>query len=556
MSIEPRKEPGTEIQQNKDAPPNASNLSKAIIRKPMREKAMALNRLGVLALASSPIAAEIALQNLILQGVPGHDIDDKTKGRVYERIAKNEAASEATLLLLVAEVKHLASNGFIPSSCSRTFHNVALNRNASPMVLSKLLEATSDDHTRQNIARNPNASSGTLLSIIKESYLCPKGDNPAMAQRNVTLKLVAAHPNAPLVYLESFAEDKNESIRGAVASNPKASPYLLSYLSTDTEFSVRMNVATNPSTPKEVLLRLCENGGDFVIRNGVADDDDFVSIRVAVARNASTGNDALKLLSMDKYLSVRLAVASNPLVDVDEIFGLEDKLSLCVLARYSKNVKTLDHLGASGTDGIVKNVASNPCVPPGLLERLSTSDDLMMRSEVALNSNAGISVLEKLSRDSDVWVRSNVAKNRSTPPDILNRLVSFSEDEQVVCSAIENPSTSSEAVASCLRSIMNSLDSVRPNDPHISISRLLESLSHRNDVPPTVLALMSKSRFADLRIAMTSNSKLPSSEIARLSKEPVQFVVNFIADNPKVQGAADALSALLSVSGYSRPGSQ
>lgn len=146
------------------------------------------------------------------------------------------------------------------------------------------------------------------------------------------------------------------------------------------------------------------------------DDDDFVSIRVAVARNASTGNDALKLLSMDKSLSVRLAVASNPLVDVDEIFGLEDKLNLCVLARYSKNVKTLDHLGASGTDGIVKNVASNPCVPPGLLERLSTSDDLMVRSEVALNSNAGISVLEKLSRDSDVWVRSNVAKNRSTPP--------------------------------------------------------------------------------------------------------------------------------------------
>ena len=102
ISIELRKEPGTEIQ-------FASNLSKAMIRKPMREKVMAFNRLGVLALASSPIATEIALQNLILQGVPGHDIDDKTKGRVYEKIAKNEAASEATLLLLVAEVKQLAS---------------------------------------------------------------------------------------------------------------------------------------------------------------------------------------------------------------------------------------------------------------------------------------------------------------------------------------------------------------------------------------------------------------------------------------------------------------
>ena len=103
---------------------------------------------------------------------------------------------------------------------------------------------------------------------------------------------------------------------------------------------------------------------------------------------------------------------------------------------------------------------------------------------------------------------------------------------------------------------MNSLDSLHPNDSQYNITRLLKALSHRDDLPPAILALMSKSRFADLRIAMTTNSSLPSSEIVRLSKEPVQFVANFIADNPKVQGAADALSALLSVSGYSRPGCQ
>ena len=262
-SIEPRKEPVTEIQADEAGPPNASNLSKAMIRKSATgEKVIALNRLGVLALASSPIATETALQNLILQGVPGHDIDDETKGRVYERIARNEAASEATLLLLVEEVEKLASNGFIPSSCSRTFHSVALNRNASPKVLSKLLEATIDDHTQQNIAKNPNASSKNLSFIIRESY----------PQRIVTLKHTACHPNTPSTHLESFAKDKNEYIRGAVASNPKAPPHLLSHLSTDTDFFVRLNTAANTSTPKEALLRLCENGG--VTGNDEADDDD------------------------------------------------------------------------------------------------------------------------------------------------------------------------------------------------------------------------------------------------------------------------------------------
>ena len=189
----------TEIQ---DTPPNASNLSKAMIRSPRKEKLMSLNRLGVLALASSPIATEIALQNLILQGVPGHDIDDKTKGRVYERIAKNEAASEATLLLLVEEVEQLASNGFLPSYCSQTFHNVALNKNASPEVLSKLLEVTSDDHTQQNIAKNPNASSAILVWVIRASRSDPKRSDPPMARRNVTLKLAACHPNTPSRYLQ------------------------------------------------------------------------------------------------------------------------------------------------------------------------------------------------------------------------------------------------------------------------------------------------------------------------------------------------------------------
>ena len=518
---------------------------------------MALNRLGVLALASSPIVTETALQNLILQGVPGHDIDNKTKGGVYERIARNEAASEATLLLLVGEVKQLASNGFIPSSCSRTFHNVALNKNASPKVLSKLLASTSDYHTHQNIAKNPNASSTILSSIIRAAYLYPKGDDPPMAQRNITLKFTACHPNTPSIYLESFAEDKNESIRGAVASNPKASPYLLNYLSTDTEFSVRMNIATNTSTPKDVLLRLCENGGDFiqdVAREFIAYDYENFPIRVAIARNVSACYDALALLSMDANSYVRMAVASNPLVDVDEIFGLDDKSNHRVLARHSKDVKTLGHLYSSGIDDILQNVASNPCAPPSLLERLATSESSMVRSKVASNSNTDAHVLANLSRDSDVWVRSNVAKNRSTPSNILNTLVSFSEDEQVVCSAIENPATGAEAVALCLGSIVETLDAIRPDDSQFNTTRLLKALSHRDDLPPSVLARMSKSRFADFRIAMTTNSRLPSSEIARLSKEPVQFVVNFIADNPKVQGAADTLSALLSSSGFSRFG--
>ena len=373
-----------------------------------------------------------------------------------------------------------------------------------------------------------------------------------MAQRNVTLKLAACHPNTPSRYLQKFAKDKNESIRGAVASNPKTPPHLLSQLSNDEEITVRINVARNESTPKEVLLRLSRGHENFFEGMDQYDDEDYASVRAAVACNASAGNDALALLSADKDESVRSAVARNPLVDVDEVFGLDDKLNHHLLASYSKDAKTLDHLSTSGIIGVAVNVARNPCAPPDLLERLATSETPDVRFEVALNSNTDVSVLENLSRDSNVWVRSNVAKNRSTPSNILNRLVSFSEDEQVVCSAIENPATGVEAVASCLRSIMDTLDSTSPYDSHVNIPRLLESLSHRDDLPTAVLSQMSKSRFVDIRISVTTNARLPSSDLARLSREPVQFVVNFIADNPKVQGTTDALSGILSPSGYSK----
>ena len=333
------------------------------------------------------------------------------------------------------------------------------------------------------------------------------------------LRCVAAHPNTPLSNLESLAENADALIRSAVVSNPKAPTHLLSRLSMDKHCSVRKSVARNTSTSKEDLFRLCKDG-HFLIRE-------------AVANNISADKKTLALLSVDTDLrvDVRMAVAKNPNIDPDEIFGLDDELNYRALAFSSRDA--------------------------GKLEFLSTVDDKNVRAAVAQNENAPPSTLLILSKDPDAHVRSHVASNQSTPPEILNGFVlNVEEDQRVVYCSIANPAIDPEPVGECFTSLMSTgeLD----QRVHLGLGlgvglelEVMRALSRRDDIPSSALALMSKSRIAKIRIAMAKNRRLPHSDLLSLSEENDQKVANAVADNPTVQGAADAISCLISTHGCS-----
>ena len=515
-------------------PPAASRLPR-LVPKPKRE-VWALSKLGLLALASSPLATEIALQNLIQLNVPGHDIDDKTKGLVYERIAENEAASAATLSLLLDHVKQLEINGFVPSSCNRSFHRIALNKNASSEVLAKLLEAASTTHLC--VAKHPNTSQDVLSSIINACYSHPENGSPVI-RRTVPVKYAATHPNTPLSFLESFADDANPDIRFAVASNPSLPPHLLSRLSMDEEMTIRMKVASNKSTPKEDLFRLCR--------------DDHYLIRVAIAHNVSADNGALALLSMDADATVRASLAGNPNIDPDDIFDVKDKLNYRALAYYSRDAGKLKFLSTveDASVEVKAGVARNSCAAKDTLARLAHSEEREVRAAVATNENTPPSILLLLSNDPDAYVRASVASNQSTSSEILNRFASVHGDQQGVYHSIKNPATDPETVGAYFTSLMSAIESNQRGISQVHILSMLSAICHRDDVPLSVLSLMSKCKFSEVRIAMAKNRRLPTSELSRLSKDPAQDVANAVADNAPVQGAADAISCLLSSHGFS-----
>jgi predicted RNA-binding protein YlxR (DUF448 family) len=182
-------------------------------------------------------------------------------------------------------------------------------------------------------------------------------------------------------------------------------------------------------------------------------------------------------------------------------------------------------------------------------------------SLLARNPYTPIEILERLAASEDRGIRSCVAQNKSTPSVILNKLVTLEEDEYVVRYAIGNPATDPEAIASYVRPVLLFLDSFRLNNPgfiNVDAGRfywILDSSSRRNDVPSSDLTLIYNNEMAD-RKSLAMNSRLPSSDLLRLSKDQDHDVVQSIADNPKVQGAADALSGRLSSSGFSKPGNK
>ena len=67
-------------------------------------------------------------------------------------------------------------------------------------------------------------------------------------------------------------------------------------------------------------------------------------------------------------------------------------------------------------------LADNPSAPVGILKKLSTDKDIIVRYHVANNPGAPKEVLKILSKDKYWYVRYWVVRNPNTPMDILKKL--------------------------------------------------------------------------------------------------------------------------------------
>ena len=67
-------------------------------------------------------------------------------------------------------------------------------------------------------------------------------------------------------------------------------------------------------------------------------------------------------------------------------------------------------------------VAKNPNTLKGILETLSTDENIGVRYEVAKNLNTPIKILKILSKDSDWYVKGYVSNNPNTPKEIAENI--------------------------------------------------------------------------------------------------------------------------------------
>ena len=160
--------------------------------------------------------------------------------------------------------------------------------------------------------------------------------------------------------------------------------------------------------------------------NNESDED-----RQDIALNPNTPVEVLEQLSDDKSTAVRICLLCNPalpdylidkLLSTDDIILLE-QVAVCM----SAPPKILTILGDHWRNLIRSRVAWNPYTPASVLRKLSDDDNIGVRANVAGNKNTPTDILEKLSVDSDVEIRAHIAENLSTPISILQRL--FAEDD-------------------------------------------------------------------------------------------------------------------------------
>jgi len=498
-----------------------------------RKKCWKLTNFGLLSLATSPLATELALRNLVLlptkivsSGSKAQisaqcvSVDQQTLRGIYEGISKNPAAAPHVLKLLVQRINEATGSYY-----DRAFHYVARHANSTPDVLKLLLELTHDEHTREAVATNPNATSEILSSLIHLTYeTYPAAGNP------IVLRRIAAHPNTQGVDLENLALHKNSHVREAVARNRNTPTSVLQLLSSDDISTVLFAAAKNPSLPSKDLSRL-----------SVSEKE---PIRRAVAMNPSTDSGALARLALDEEIIVRLGVGRNPTILVDDVFDIDNPSSWPVLASFSNNGERLQILSGVGDVSVQARVAGNPCTPKEVLARLSTCEDDAVLHVVAGNPNTPSSALKTLAENARPFIRAAVASNTSTPSNILESFVDVVIDGGVAFSLASNPSTPPHCLVGVVKHLIEEARGERQVDEDT-----FRKISAREDLPSEAVALMARSRYANVRWIAATNSRLPPNDLTILSNDLLHMISSAVAENTRVQMLADKLSCLLSING-------
>ncbi|MBP5458842.1 MAG: HEAT repeat domain-containing protein [Clostridia bacterium] len=305
----------------------------------------------------------------------------------------------------------------------------AANPNATAEMLKEL--AGDDEATvRRGVAGNHSTPSEIVGDLTKDNELfvalnalqnkncpvdilvktCREGSVPEVAA-------AASNPSTPTEELDDILRGSIEhSVAEAIAANPNASDQALKYISaikvkSHPFFKVAVAMAKEQRQQRKERKELEKN----------FHSEDWKE-RLDVAFSNLATPEMLETLSQDENSVVRVGVAKNPNTSRAVLQNLgkdsDDNVRACVAKNRNASPETLDELSRDKNDQVVEHLLDNDSFPAEkkkpLFEKLSKSDQLMIRFRVASRMNAPADVLLDMLQDSDENVRREAAQSIRT----------------------------------------------------------------------------------------------------------------------------------------------
>lgn len=386
----------------------------------------------------------------------------------------------------------------------------------------------------------------------KVKELVPKSIDSSNRVNYSKLTVIAQICSIPEFIIEHWVEELiyQESLCRQLAASPATKPNILKHLINYSSSSTREQLAQNINTPVEIFRKL-------------ANEQQERQVRIFLARNLNTPDDALKILSRDKDKWVRMSVVKNPstpstlfeemINDVDkevaqtakQILGERQGDYTCEAIR--KNAQTppeaLKKL-AQKNPRCITYIAEHPNTSLELLLEFSQSTDERLRREVAKNISLPINILETLAKDDDSIVRCSIARNPNTPINILFK--NLARDTMVLSAIAYQMSNPKFRKYPEAESILDILAEESSSSLETILQRLIkeggewagEFLARRFDLPIEFLTQLAQADSFKVREAVAQNPNTPSINLEQLAQAPEWQIRQAVAQNPNTPTSA------------------
>ncbi len=275
----------------------------------------------------------------------------------------------------------------------------------------------------------------------------------------------------------------------AAARDPASTAGRLSELGASEKEEIRRLVAQNPATPIEALIKLSGRCP------GEVADNPALPLHLLA--------DPGLLLTKDNRLAVALAASESQVAEYGARLALHPQRS------------------------VLKVLASNPALPPSLMEELEARDEWIILHGLASNPSYPPARLGELAMGPDQSLRVLAAKNPGLPAEVLDLL----------CRA---------GARRDLQGGGQATSPLSPRDRSILFSGGIfarELLAQHPDLPREEMDLFLRDKEVRVRRQLAKNPSLPLTLLVQLSQAPESSIRERVACHP---GASHSLLEALS----------